>query len=219
MSKSECEPQLDQKVRQYYSLLRNDTEPLQTLYEGLKGFYIISDAYDTRNRVFPSHAAPSEIIRTAEGQIIVNIGMWKVVVGTLAENEQLVTFNLADCSGFAFRMQGASSQTEQITRTPDVFLSAHVPIRDAETFDELKEIIKERQYHVLDVLVSAQAVEIPYLQDQINNYFPAAQLHVDPRGYYDYGGLILTSSIGALLREVETDIDPTYTPTQCWVWS
>lgn len=212
MSKLECGPQLNQRVQRYYDLLHHDTTALLTPFEGLKGYYRVSEASDTWGRIFPAQATPSEAIRTAEGQIVVNVGRWEVVLGTLAENEQLVTFNLTDCSGFAFRLQAAFS-------TPDIFISAHVPVIPQVAFDDLIKIIEgEGQYHVLDVLISAQEAEIPYLQDQIANHFPDARVYIDPRRYYDYGGLILAPSIGALLREVETDSGVTYTPIKCWEW-
>lgn len=213
MSKLECGPQLNQRVQQYHDLFRYDITALLTTFGGLRGYYRVSEASDTWGRVFPAQATPSEAIRTAEGQTVVNVGMWEVILGTLAENEQLTTFNLTDCLGLAFRMRDTSSSTL------DVFMSAHIPVNHAVAFDDLIKIIEaEGQYIVQDVLISAQRREVPYLQDQIANHFPDVRAHIDPREYYDYGGSILAPSIGALLREVTTDTGVTYTPIQCWEW-
>ncbi|MBI2020004.1 hypothetical protein HYS94_01120 [Candidatus Daviesbacteria bacterium] len=209
MSKLECGPQFNQKVQHYFDLLQDDTKVLLSPLRGL-GYYRVSEE-NKWGRVFPAQVATIESIRT-EGQTVVNVRMWEVILRTLAENEQMTTFNLTDCSGFAFRMKDTSYPAS------DVFMGAHIPVNHGVAFEDLIKIIERRNYNVRDILISAQEREVPYLEDQIANHFPDARVHIDPRGYYDFGGLILASSIGALLREVQTDRGVTYIPIQCWEW-
>jgi len=116
---------------------------------------------------------------------------------------------LTSCTGFGMRLQEPGLPQ-------DLFLTVHTPIEQAEIFEELLGIVKNNNFTVKDFMISTQ--EPNSYQERIAAAYPQASFWGDTRGSKEFGGILITPTYGALLRENNYGTQYTYKPFKIRDW-